>query len=323
MDINGISGEVIEPVFIVGIGRSGTSLVQSMLNAHPEISFIPETHYFRKYVANAKLKNRFERSGPGTFVTVLNNDKQFSRAGIKPAYLLKPYNEKAAQFKLENSFVRLLFLYKNKKEARIIGDKDPRNIDFLVELHRYFPSAFILNVVRDPRDVILSRTKAAWSAHRPYWIHALIYNTQYRRGREKAKILKSDRYVKVKYENLIRDPEKNLILLCKRINVPYDSQMLNFAESSKELVSKSEMAWKKETLGPLLTTNYEKWRTKLSPMQVLIIEHICSIAFREEGYKKNDYKFGKYPHVRLLLLFITVLSLLFTMLYNLRIRLAR
>jgi len=37
-------------IFIVGVGRSGTSLLQSMLNAHPEIVSTPETHFLRKYV---------------------------------------------------------------------------------------------------------------------------------------------------------------------------------------------------------------------------------------------------------------------------------
>jgi len=35
------------PIFIVGVGRSGTSLVQSMLNAHSKIAFPPETHFVR------------------------------------------------------------------------------------------------------------------------------------------------------------------------------------------------------------------------------------------------------------------------------------
>lgn len=323
MYVNSIRVGDFEPVFIVGIGRSGTSLLQSMLNAHPEISFIPETHYFRKYLINNKRKERIENSGPATFANRLIKDIHFSRAEIEPAFFLQPYIEKSEQFKLENSFVRLLTLYSDKKNAQIIGDKDPRNIDFLYELHQYFPKAFLINIIRDPRDVVLSRTKATWSSHRPYWIHALIYNAQYRRGRIKARTLKGNRYIEIKYESLIKDPAKELTSLCNKIKVPYNPQMLNFRESSKELVSNTELSWKKETLGPLLTNNYEKWKKGLSPWQVIVIERINSLTFRIEGYKKSDYRIYRYPLKMISLFFLIPLSNLFPILYNLRIRFFR
>ena len=40
-----------EPIFIVGVGRSGTSLLQAMLNAHSKITFTPETHFIKSYLS--------------------------------------------------------------------------------------------------------------------------------------------------------------------------------------------------------------------------------------------------------------------------------
>ena len=46
------------PVLVCGIGRSGTSLLQSMLNAHHDLCFPPETHFFRRFVAEHRTRVR-------------------------------------------------------------------------------------------------------------------------------------------------------------------------------------------------------------------------------------------------------------------------
>jgi len=65
-------------IFIIGLGRSGTSLLQSILNAHSEIAFLPETHFLRKYVFPGKLKNKSDVE----IKTILKNDEHYKRAGI-------------------------------------------------------------------------------------------------------------------------------------------------------------------------------------------------------------------------------------------------
>ena len=75
--------DVERPVVICGVGRSGTSLLQSMLNAHPELCFPPETHVFRRYVANAAARRRYESLGPLALQAALQADADFARAGIE------------------------------------------------------------------------------------------------------------------------------------------------------------------------------------------------------------------------------------------------
>ena len=55
-----LKSENPKKIFIVGVGRSGTSLLQSMFASHPEVKFIPETAFIRRYVLNGELEYQFK-----------------------------------------------------------------------------------------------------------------------------------------------------------------------------------------------------------------------------------------------------------------------
>ncbi len=115
-------------------------------------------------------------------------------------------------------------------------------------------------------------------------MHALIYRAQFRRGQQDGNKHFGNDYLEVHYEDLIQSPEQILGKICDLIDVQFDERMLSFSDSAKRLVAPSEMSWKSETMGPLLTNNSEKWRRELSPWQVQVIERVCENAFRTQKY---------------------------------------
>jgi hypothetical protein len=271
-------------VFVCGVGRSGTSLLQSMLDAHPQISFTPETHFFRRYVALDRVRRMHERRGREEFLLRLNEDAEFARAEI-PADDL--FTDDTQPLNLTQVYKNLLKTYSQRSGKPLVGDKDPRNIDFIEPLRRHFPNSVLLHIIRDPRDVVLSRTKAKWSASRPWWMHALIYRAQFRRGQRDGKQCFGSDYLEVHYEDLIQSPQAILTKICNTVNVEFDESMLSFSASAKRLVDPSEVSWKSETFGPLLKDNSEKWRAELSDWQVQVIERVCEDAFRSNKYERN------------------------------------
>ena len=64
-----------------------------------------------------------------------------------------------------------------------VGDKDPRCIEFLPLLARHWPAAHVVHVIRDPRAVLASKKKAAWSRHRSVVTHVFANRVQLRAGR--------------------------------------------------------------------------------------------------------------------------------------------
>ena len=274
MDGNQVVSD-LEPTFVVGVGRSGTSLLQSMLHAHPDITFLPETHFFRRYVAKKLTRRWYETLGPKRFLGVLENDDYFKRAGILANDLLKPYLESSRAFNLVDCYTRLLRQELGRRGTSVVGDKDPRNIDYIESLHEFFPNSSLLHIVRDPRDVLYSRLMAKWSSGRPYWINVFTYDVQMRQGCVYGNTLYGDRYLEIRYEDLISMPEETLGRVCRHLGLSYSTDMLAFESAARELVHFSEMDWKKNTIGPLLKDNSGKWMGQLSLQQITLTEHLC------------------------------------------------
>jgi hypothetical protein len=275
-------------VFIIGVGRSGTTLLQSMLNAHPDVCFPPETHFFRLYVQNHKFEKLIRQDSAITLSEHLKSDTYLRRLKFDIDDLFQRFRVNEQVLSADRFYLMLLSKYAQRQKKKIVGDKDPRNIEFVSDLHRYFPNASIIHTIRDPRDVIVSRMKADWSKDRNFWHHVFAYKVQIQIGRQMGNILFKDRYLEVIYEQLLNDPAKILRKVSNFLHIPYSSKMLDFSASAKEIINHSELQWKKEALGPLLKNNQGKWRSGLTKSQILFIEQSCSEVFFENPYRFSD-----------------------------------
>jgi hypothetical protein len=255
-----------------------------MLNAHPQICFPPETHFFRRYVASGKAERLYATGGREALLADLTSDELMRRLGVDIGQVLTSVMSESRKFTAACLYTALIKAYVNKPQALSIGDKDPRSIEFLPAIHHFFPEAYIVHVIRDPRDNIVSRMGAAWSSGRSFYHHLFVYNTQLRMGRRLGQELFAGRYVELIYERLIRQPEEALQNLCHALPVNYDPQMLDFNKAAQKLVMVDEMAWKKEALGPLLTGNTGKWKGVFANRQTALSERLCGDVMTELGY---------------------------------------
>lgn len=268
------------PFFIVGVGRSGTTLLMAMLNAHPQVAMPPETHFVRRYIVP---------NPPATLeqaTSMLRNDKYFQRLDIDVSSVMSYFGELDMPFSWTGVYLFMLREYLQKSGKLYIGDKDPRSVEYLPVLHALFPESSVLHMVRDPRDVFLSRQKAGWSEGRSWLSHVMAYRIQFQLGREEGQRYFGSRYKEVQYERLIRQPETVLQNVCEFLGIDYDPAMLEFSRSADRLVAEDERAWKKNVSGPLLSDNFGKWRSELARKQIVRIESLCSAVFREGPYTK-------------------------------------
>lgn len=268
-------------IYIVGVGRSGTSLLQSMLHAHSELTSSPESHFFRSYIASEKGQKSIEKRGPERFREVLKEDRFFNRLEVDPDKLK---SLERPSFSVLDVYKEITDLLKNKYQKNVLVDKDPRNLENISKIHQYFPLARIVHIIRDPRDVVFSKTKANWSSKRPYWLHAMIGEAQMNKGILSASKMNSTTYHQLKYEDLLETPEEVLNKLCSFLGLIYETGMLRFNEKAQELVTKEEMQWKKETFQPLIKENKYKWKEYYSPFQLAVIERISQGSMNKFGY---------------------------------------
>jgi len=251
----------LKKVFIVGVGRSGTSLLQSMLASHSEVTFVPETSMLRRFFFGGQLGKAEELAvdqeqlWADEKVTRLGLSEGDFDKGLKPAQLYEQIITKGVST-----------LY--------VGDKDPKLIEYLPLLVDTFPESVIVHIKRDPRDVLASKKKADWSKSRSPLMHIAAGYAQEKAFQSFKMRSGFKNIVEVMYEDLISDPESVLRKVCEQMELTFESRMLNFGAASEKLVSQEEMQWKGETLGPLLTNNSNKWVAQLTPFEVVVCEGV-------------------------------------------------
>lgn len=239
-------------IFIVGVGRSGTSLLQSILDAHSHVSFIPE---------NGFLRDQFLK------ISFRYNKEKAIGAEIKQSY---------AQKFDDTSF---------NTNVSYFGDKDPRLLDHLLDIDNFFPRSVVVHIVRDPRDVVLSRSRAKWSSKWPWLIHAFLFEIQLRLANVNSVRTKQISYVEISYEGLITDARQELKGILELLDLKFEDSMYSFHTDAKKFIRVDEAQWKSKLNQPLDNTNKDKWRTDLSRRQVSIIELICTRSMKKYGYE--------------------------------------
>lgn len=283
----GVALENVESgmIFIVGVGRSGTSLLQSMLHAHPDICFLPETAIIRRYLASGVLRRQLGKYGKQAVVDHLAADERLKRLGLPQAHLRDAVPQQPEQFaalypRLMDAFIRA------RGQFRYVGDKDPRNSEYLPWIREHYKRAWVIHIFRDPRDVLASKRKAAWSRGRHWLAHVFANRVQFILAMNWGMQLFGDRFLSLAYEDLIARPEEQLRRICAFLELPFNEEMLAFAEASRELVAEDEMAWKGETMGPLRAENSGSWVRQLSPAQSAACEVLCGPTMVAGGYAR-------------------------------------
>ncbi|MEL6721449.1 MAG: sulfotransferase [Bacteroidota bacterium] len=279
-------------VYIIGVGRSGTSLLMTLLNGHSQITFTPETHFLRFYLGTPSVQKIIEEKGVIAFRETLEKDDYFQRLNIAEEELLEPYLMNDKSFNLKEVYRDLLHIYLGRKGKQFIGDKDPRYIDYQEVIKEMYPKAKVIHIYRDPRDVMLSKTKADWSSHRPIWMNAIISQMQIEQGRSTAKKLFGNNFYELSYESLITQPQETLTKLLSFLSLDFEEKMFDLRQSAKELVDENEMQWKDNTFKPLQASNTQKWKKQFSSTQIRTIEIICKEWFQELGYEYSNAKVG-------------------------------
>jgi hypothetical protein len=270
--------EVSKKIFITGVGRSGTSLLQSMLNAHSQIHFPPETHFFKRYIVPSLLKKN-----KAPLYEEMKSDRYLQR--LSQALRLKIIQQNSYTTNdLKQSLVDIM---KGELNTTVIGDKDTEYVRYLPHLKKVFPDSCLIHIKRDPRDVVASRKKAEWSKGRNTAFHAAEYAYYIEIIEKKAPVLFNNKYISLRYEDLLQNPEQELKNILKLLELPYDQKVLEFHKQSSTLVSQDEAGWKQNLSKPLMIKNKGKWKETLSEKEAALVQHGIESFMEANGYKTD------------------------------------
>jgi Sulfotransferase family len=276
------------PIFVVGAGRSGTTLLQLMLNAHPEIAIAGEVTFFDQILP---LRSKFPDLDTPERIdrlfallprlklykyltevdTIFPEVQQRVKADPAPSY------EKLYRFILE--------AYGAARGARRFGEKTPSNIRHLDALASIFPNCKIIHVIRDPRATVASRTKVPIFSN-DVLTHSIKWKLDICCGRAFAQ--ESHIYREIHYEKLVVEPVATLRHVCRFLGEEYDDRMLEYHWSSAKHI-KGE-PWKYGTQDPVYRSSLETWRRELSEGQIHLIELITGPQMAHHGYPRSNVR---------------------------------
>ena len=274
--------------FIVGCPRSGTTLLQRMVDAHSQIAVTPETHWIPRFT---KKRWGVTREGQVTqeLIARLLEDPGFVALNIGREELVKLLG--SGEPITYSSFVSGIFdLYGKAQGKRLVGDKTPGYVRRMRTLHVLWPKARFVHLIRDGRDVYLSMASRpleqlkpgvfdSWAEH-PVPTAALWWELNVRRGREAAKALGPELYYEIRYESLTANPREECAKLCSFLGVQYDDSMLRFYEGriGTKVEPGGKPAWQP------ITSGLRDWKSQMPAADLEQFEAAAGELLEELGY---------------------------------------
>jgi len=270
-------------IFIVGIGRSGTSLLQTILNRHSKIDSSQETAFVRDFI----LKNK-KVSKKDLIYSKIN------RLNISD----KNLNTPMSSIDFYNNYV-------NNTSSFFFLDKDPRLIESIQSLKKIFPYSKVICIYRNPLDVMHSKINAEWSQNNSIIKNILISTIQH-------KLFKKNRSfcLTLKYEDLINNPKIEIKKITKHLKINFEPDMLTPKHNDNKLVTNEEMQWKSNTLNPIDSTNIGKGTATFSNFQQSLVYELNKDIYQSFKYTKPLAKTGMFNLIliKLISFFINCLA---------------
>jgi hypothetical protein len=288
-----------DPVpFIVGMNRSGTTLLRMMLDAHPQLTIPPETHFVPDLIKAC----REDGATPEDALAAMKSAREWGDFGFSDAEMLARLR---ALPKLKpGAAVRTFYAaYMEQQGKPRWGEKTPTYVQKMKLIQRALPEARFIHVIRDGRDVALSvldrtvRDLTAADVGRRW-------KKKITKAREDAPDLRH--YTEVRYEDLILDTEPVLRGVCDFIGLDWDPAALEYHERSsdrlkemarplpgdgraKELSVERRMATHAMTTKPPSADRVARWREQMTPEQRAEFEDIAGDLLGELGYPTGEH----------------------------------
>ena len=227
----------LTPIFVVGMPRSGTTLIEQILASHPEVQAAGEL------TTAHECENRF-----------LSARKKAGLSGP-----VDPSDSREASL-LEDAREQYIdALFEHDLDGPFVVDKMPANFELVGFLRLLFPDSPILHSVRDPRATCWSLYCANFGGHDPYYHkleHLAHYYEQYRRIMNHWQCILPAPPLDVRYEELVAEPEQRIPALLRAAGLEPHENCLDFHRTERPVLTASHA----QVRQPVYRSAVDHWR---------------------------------------------------------------
>lgn len=243
-----------EPIFIVGMPRTGTTLVDRILSSHPMVTQAGELHNFASAFKQAAGGQTFNLFSPDDIRAV--KDLDLRALGEQYIESTRPLTGQTPRF----------------------TDKLPHNFLYAGLIASALPRAKIVCVLRNPMDTCLSNFRQLFAPDSPYFdysydlLHTGEYYVGFRRLMTHWRTLFPDRILEIDYESIVCEQEDSTRRLLEFCGLPWDPACLRFDLNDAPVATASATQVRK----PLYRSALGRWKrygAELQPLGELLAAH--------------------------------------------------
>lgn len=248
--------------FIVGVPRSGTTLLRFILDAHPQLAIPPETGFL---LDPALLDSQ---APPHALARHLTRLPEAAPAWADFALDANHFVEAATYLPPSAGLPEVLRLFYRLYAARLgkprFGDKTPTYLEHMRQIAERLPEARFIHILRDGRDVALSWRETWFAPDRE--VEALVRNwAQMVAGaRQQSHGL---HYLELRYDQLLLDPQTQIRRVCEFIELDFQPAMLDYHRHTSGRLAEHRARFNND--GSLLVSQeqrlHQQWRTTQPP----------------------------------------------------------
>jgi hypothetical protein len=257
-----VGGQLLDSaIFVVGYPKSGTTLLLGLLDGHPGLAVVPgETRYFTDLLPAARgSRERVVDDLHRRFVLYLVNP-----SGQSPFWLLgRPWEGDDGYLRFTRALFALARAHPGRDLLALFAatfahgaprawvEKTPLHVEHVDEILAVYPRARFVQVVRDPRSAAASIHRFrehGWSLDPNEVVRGI--DRALRAALEHPRRLGEERYLVVRYEELVRSPEPELARIAAFAGIDWDESLLRPTLVGKEMRANS--AWlERRTVGEI------------------------------------------------------------------------
>ncbi len=293
--------------FIIGSGRSGTTLMTTVFNANHTVLAAPEVRlcmaFYQKYAHQNPVSATFTHDLANYINLVIGRKKATRKAHIWGTDIENSIFNNLDPAKLQQldyaNLYKLLQLNiempnKNNADAQIIIDKNPDYTFYVESLMRLFPDAKFVVMLRDYRSVVSSYKYHQGKRIESCVLNAFLWN-KFNRETARLHAAYPSKIMLLRYEDLVQDTEKWVRQTCQFLNISFDKAMLtphqNLETQAQNLQNTEVTARDKKKIGeltkPINTSHLGAWKTRLSDREITEIETLCAQTGSLFGYEPS------------------------------------
>jgi len=281
--------------FIVGVGRSGTTMLRLMLDAHPELTIPPETHFVPELIDAIE-----GGAGPEQAVETMTAVRQWGDLHTEPAEVVERWRG-LERFEPGAALRCFYEMYAERQGKPRWGEKTPSYVKSMRKIEGALPEARFIHVIRDGRDVALSRWKRSLGKDpAPASQVAETWERRIRRAQRHGS--KVGHYLELRYEDLVTDTEPNLRRIAEFLELDWNPVMMRYYEHAAERMSEmardlpaadgkptrpgeERMQAHAMTQKPPDPSAMYRWKERMSPEDVAAFDAAAGALLAELGYE--------------------------------------